>query len=137
MGDVELLGRRLDRPRDRRLVAVELGQPGTHVGARLGRVAAGGVGARRVAGLLDELLEAVAVTLQERGALRLTVIGEHDQPVRSRRLGGGLLDPADLAVDLLEHGIRNAAAQQNVAGTEGQSQKDGKGKNAFLFVLPL
>ena len=82
-GDVEPLGGRLQGPRDRGLVPIELGQARADVGARFRGAVGGGVGALRVAGLLDEILERVAVTLQEGCALRLPVVGEDDQRGRA------------------------------------------------------
>ena len=78
-GDVEPLGGRLQGPRDRVLVPIELGQARADVGARFRGAVGGGVGALRAAGLLDQILERVAVTLQEGCTLRLPMVGEDDQ----------------------------------------------------------
>src|SRR6185436_17234400 len=53
-------------------------------------------------GALDELVEAVAVALLEGRALRLAVVGEDDELVRSRRVGPGALDAGELLVELAQ-----------------------------------
>ena len=51
---------------------------------------------------LDELVEAVPVSLLEGGALRLPVVGEDDDLVRPRRVLQGHLDVAELVVELAQ-----------------------------------
>src|SRR4051794_34727280 len=49
---------------------------------------------------LDELLEAVAMTLAERGALGLAVVGEHDQLVGPRAVAAHVRDATEALVEL-------------------------------------
>jgi hypothetical protein len=51
---------------------------------------------------VDEVGEAVAVALQERGPLRLTVVGEHHDLVGPRRVGAGAVEPGELVVELAQ-----------------------------------
>jgi hypothetical protein len=51
---------------------------------------------------VDELLERDAVALQERGALALAVVGEHDDVVRTWSFGDGQLQSAQLVVEPAE-----------------------------------
>ena len=51
---------------------------------------------------LDELVKAVAVALLERRALRLPVVGEHDDLVRPWRVAAGSLDLRELPVELAQ-----------------------------------
>ena len=50
--------------------------------------------------LLDEIVQAVAVPLLERGALGLAVVGEHDDFVRPGRVAASPVDAAELLVEL-------------------------------------
>ena len=63
---------------------------------------------------LDELVEPVAVSLLERRALRLAVVGEHDDLVRARREPAGVLDPAELLVELAQRLERVGALEPGV-----------------------
>ncbi len=51
---------------------------------------------------LDELVEAVAVSLLEGRALRLAVVGEDDDLVRPRRVAARELDVAEVVVELAQ-----------------------------------
>ena len=63
---------------------------------------------------LDEVGEAVAVPLQEGRALRLAVIGEHDDLVRPGRVLARALDAAELLIELPERLERVGALEARV-----------------------
>ena len=64
-------------------------------------VAAGDLGdVSCLQGQRDELLEAIAVSLLERGALRLPVVGKNDDVVRSRCVAPRPVDARELLVEL-------------------------------------
>ena len=65
---------------------------------------------------LDQLLEAVAVALLERRALRLPVVGEHDDLVRPRRVAAGPLDVGEVVVELAQGLERVGALEAGVVG---------------------
>ena len=51
----------------------------------------------------DELGERLAVPVLERRPLRLSVIGQHDDPIRPGRPSDRPLEPGDLAIDVAQH----------------------------------
>ena len=63
---------------------------------------------------LDEVVEAVAVALLERRALRLAVVGEDDDLVRTRRVAAGALDAVELLVELAQRLHRVGALEPGV-----------------------
>ncbi len=65
---------------------------------------------------LDQLVQAVAVALLERGALRLAVVGEHDDLVGTRGILASARDPAELLVDLAQHLHRVGALEPGMVG---------------------
>ena len=65
---------------------------------------------------LDQLVEAVAVALQEGRALRLAVVGEHDDLVGARGVLPGALDAPELLVELAQHLHRVRALEAGVVG---------------------
>ena len=65
---------------------------------------------------LDELLEAVAVALLEGGALRLTVVGEDDDLVRTGRVAARAVDAPELLVELPQRLERVRALEPGVVG---------------------
>src|SRR5437588_6490225 len=60
---------------------------------------------------LDEFVQAVAVSLLERSALGLAVVGEHHKLVWTRRKAAGTFDPAELLVELSQRLQRVGALQ--------------------------
>ena len=65
---------------------------------------------------LDELVEAVAVALLERRALRLPVVGEDDDLVGPRRVAARALDLRELVVELAQRLERVGALEARVVG---------------------
>ena len=65
---------------------------------------------------LDKLVEPVAVALLERGALRLTMVGEHDDLVRPRRVPPRAGDAAELLVELAQSLHRVGPLEPRVVG---------------------
>ncbi len=65
---------------------------------------------------LDELVEPVAVSLLERRALRLSVVGEDDELVRPRGVAARPVDPRELLVELAERLHRVRPLQAGVVG---------------------
>ena len=63
---------------------------------------------------VDQLVEAVAVTLLEGRALGLPVVGEDDDLVRARRVAARALDAAELLVELAQRLERVAALEPGV-----------------------
>ena len=64
----------------------------------------------------DDLAEALAVALLERGAQALAVVGQDDELVRPRGVLGGLLERADRPVDAVERLERLDALRAAVVG---------------------
>ena len=118
-------GGRRHRTAGHRGIVGDLGEPGAEVGQ--GLVLAAGM-RLDVAGptrLADEVLERHAVTVLEGRALRLAVIGQHDELVGPRRVRDGRPDAGELAVDLTQHGQRVVALDPRVVrdlvvGEEGR-----------------
>jgi hypothetical protein len=108
-------GGRRHRTAGHRGIVGDLGEPGAEVGQRL--VAAGMrldvAGPTRLA---DEVLERHAVAILERRALRLAVIGQHDELVGPRRVRDGRSHAGQLAVDLTQHGQGVVALDPRVVG---------------------
>ena len=65
---------------------------------------------------VHDLLERLAVALAERRALRLAVVGEHDEVIRARRLRRRTLQPGELVIVSLEHRERIGLANPRVVG---------------------
>ena len=65
---------------------------------------------------LHQLVQAVAVALQEGGALRLAVVGEHDDLVGARGVLAGARDAPELLVDLAQHLEGVVALEPGVVG---------------------
>src|SRR5215208_6302261 len=61
-------------------------------------------------------LQRRAVALEEGGALRLTVVGEHHEMVRARGLLRRLLDTGELPIDLAQHRQRIRPLDARVVG---------------------
>ena len=64
----------------------------------------------------DEFGQRLTRAFDERRALGLAVIGQHHDPVRTRRPPGGALDPPDLTVEIAEHGERVGPLRSGVMG---------------------
>ena len=64
----------------------------------------------------DDVLERHAVALEERPAEALAVVGEDDEAIGTGRLGGDLLEDADLAVDAVERVERLGPLRAAVVG---------------------
>jgi hypothetical protein len=64
----------------------------------------------------DELLQRLAVALEERRALALAVVGEHDEAIGPRRMRDGGGDRGDRPVDPAQHGQGVRALDARVMG---------------------
>ena len=91
-------------------------RPGAEVGDRVVLAPGLHVHVLRGAERAHEVLEGQAVALQERRALRLAVVGEHDQAVGARRVGQRRVHARDLAVHLGQHRQRVGALDAGMVG---------------------
>jgi len=66
--------------------------------------------------LVDEPFERLAIALREHRARALSVIGEHDEAIGPRCVGGGLLDDPDDLVEACDGVARLNAVRSGVVG---------------------
>ncbi len=95
-------------------VALSFGHPGSGAPLRVGARTAHR-GARRDRGS-HQFLEVIAIALQERGPLRLAVIGEHHEAVVAGSDLGHVLQVAEAGIDLAEHRERVVPVEPRMVG---------------------